>query len=54
MSGFDRDGVDKKFFAGTADQVLFPLQSRLWRGRQVYARAPRACSFDEACKDPLQ
>jgi 3-hydroxypropanoate dehydrogenase len=49
MSGFDRDGVDREFFAGTAIKSYFLCN--LGYGHPVPLR-PRGqrLSFDEACK----
>ena len=49
MSGFDRDGVDREFFAGTAIRSYFLCN--LGHGDREGLR-PRAArlSFDEACK----
>ena len=49
MSGFDRDGVDKEFFAGTAIKSYFLCN--LGYGDPVGLR-PRSerLGFDEACK----
>jgi len=49
MSGFDRDGVDKEFFAGTAIKSLFLCNLGYGDHGSVRPRAARL-SFDEACK----
>ena len=49
MSGFDNEGVDREFFAGTA--VKSNLLCNIGYGDQagLNARSPRL-SFDEACR----
>ena len=49
MSGFDRDGVDKEFFAGTAIKSLFLCNLGYGDHGSVRPRAARL-GFDEACK----
>ena len=49
MSGFDRDGVDKEFFAGPAIKSLFLCNLGYGDHGRVRPRAARL-SFDEACK----
>ena len=49
MSGFDRDGVDKAFFSGTAIKSLFLCNLGYGDPGSVRPRAARL-SFDEACK----
>lgn len=49
MSGFDRDGVDKEFFAGAAIKSLFLCNLGYGDHGSVRPRAARL-SFDEACK----
>ena len=49
MSGFDREGVDKEFFAGTAIKSLFLCNLGYGDHGSVRPRAARL-SFDEACK----
>src|SRR5882724_8651405 len=48
MSGFDRDGVDKEFFAGTAIKSYFLCNLGYGDHGSVRPRAARL-SFDEAC-----
>jgi len=49
MSGFDRDGVDKEFFAGTAIKSYFLCNLGYGDAGALGPRAARL-SFDEACK----
>jgi len=49
MSGFDRDGVDQEFFAGTAIKSYFLCNLGYGDHGSVRPRAARL-SFDEACK----
>jgi 3-hydroxypropanoate dehydrogenase len=49
MSGFDNDGVDKAFFAGTNIKSNFICAIGHGDPAGVYPRNPRL-SFDEACK----
>jgi 3-hydroxypropanoate dehydrogenase len=49
MSGFDNDGVDKEFFAGTAVKSNFICALGHGDPAGVFPRNPRL-SFDEACK----
>ena len=49
MGGFDRDGVDKEFFAGTNIKSNFICALGHGDPAGVYPRNPRL-SFDEACK----
>jgi len=49
MSGFDRDGVDKEFFAGTPIKSYFLCNLGYGDHGSVNPRAARL-SFDEACK----
>src|SRR5471030_2825002 len=49
MSGFDNDGVDKEFFAGTAIKSNFICALGHGDPAGVFPRNPRL-SFDEACK----
>ncbi len=49
MSGFDRDGVDKEFFAGTAIKSYFLCNLGYGVEGSVRPRAARL-GFDEACK----
>ena len=49
MSGFDNEGVDKEFFAGTASKSNFICSIGYGDPAGVYPRNPRL-SFDEACK----
>ena len=49
MSGFDNDGVDKEFFAGTRIKSNFICALGHGDPAGVFARNPRL-SFDEACK----
>ena len=49
MSGFDNDGVDKEFFAGTSIKSNF-LCNLGYGDPPACSRAVRACRFDEACR----
>jgi len=49
MSGFDRDGVDKEFFAGTAIKSYFLCNLGFGDPAGLRPRAERL-GFDEACK----
>lgn len=49
MSGFDNEGVDREFFAGTAIKSNFLCNVGYGDHAGVFARSPRL-SFDEACK----
>ena len=49
MSGFDRDGVDREFFAGTAIKSYFLCNLGYGVEGSVRPRAARL-GFDEACK----
>ena len=49
MGGFDRDGVDKEFFAGTNIKSNFLCALGHGKTDALRPRAPRL-SFDEACK----
>ena len=49
MSGFDNDGVDKAFFAGTAIKSYFLCNLGYGVADSVRPRAARL-GFDEACK----
>lgn len=49
MSGFDNDGVDKEFFAGTAIKSYFLCNLGYGDHNSVRPRAARL-GFDEACK----
>ena len=49
MSGFDREGVDKEFFAGTSLKSYFLCNLGYGVEDSVRPRAPRL-GFDEACK----
>jgi 3-hydroxypropanoate dehydrogenase len=49
MSGFDKDGVDKEFFAGTAIKSYFLCNLGYGDHGSVRPRAARL-GFDEACK----
>jgi len=49
MSGFDNEGVDREFFAGTAVKSNFLCSVGYGDPSGVFARSPRL-SFDEACK----
>ena len=49
MGGFDRDGVDKEFFAGTGIKSNFLCALGHGNPAALHPRGPRL-SFDEACK----
>ena len=49
MSGFDHEGVDKEFFAGTAIKSYFLCNLGFGDGEGLRPRAARL-DFDEACK----
>ena len=49
MSGFDKDGVDKQFFAGTAIKSYFLCNLGYGDPSTLRARGARL-GFDEACK----
>jgi 3-hydroxypropanoate dehydrogenase len=49
MSGFDNEGVDREFFAGTAIKSNFLCNLGTGDASQLHPRAPRL-SFDEACR----
>lgn len=49
MSGFDNEGVDREFFAGTAIKSNFLCNVGYGDHAGLFARGPRL-SFDEACK----
>jgi 3-hydroxypropanoate dehydrogenase len=49
MSGFDRDGIDREFFAGTAIKTYFLCNLGYGDREGLRPRAARL-SFDEACK----
>ena len=49
MSGFDRDGIDREFFAGTAIKSYFICNLGYGDHGSVRPRAARL-GFDEACK----
>jgi 3-hydroxypropanoate dehydrogenase len=49
MSGFDNEGVDREFFAGTAVKSNFLCNIGYGDPAGVLARNPRL-SFDEACR----
>jgi 3-hydroxypropanoate dehydrogenase len=49
MGGFDRAGVDKEFFAGTAIKSNFLCALGHGNPAALHPRAPRL-SFDQACK----
>ena len=49
MGGFDRSGVDKEFFAGTAIKSNFLCAMGHGNPAVLHPRAPRL-SFDQACK----
>ncbi len=49
MSGFDNDGVDKEFFAGTDIRSNFLCAIGYGTDENLFPRSPRL-SFDEACK----
>ncbi|MEO1015410.1 MAG: malonic semialdehyde reductase [Pseudomonadota bacterium] len=49
MSGFDKEGVDKTFFAGTTYRSNFLCNIGYGTDKELFPRSPRL-SFDEACK----
>jgi 3-hydroxypropanoate dehydrogenase len=50
MSGFDADGVNAAFFAGTAVKANFIVNIGYGdASRDLFPRSPRL-TFDEACK----
>lgn len=49
MSGFDNDGVDKEFFAGTTVKSNFLCNIGYGTDENLFPRSPRL-DFDEACK----
>jgi 3-hydroxypropanoate dehydrogenase len=49
MSGFDNDGVDREFFAGTTIKSNFICNIGYGTDENLYPRNPRL-SFDEACE----
>jgi 3-hydroxypropanoate dehydrogenase len=49
MSGFDREGIDKEFFAGTAIKSYFLCNLGYGEHAGLWPRAERL-GFDEACK----
>jgi 3-hydroxypropanoate dehydrogenase len=49
MSGFDNDGVDREFFAGTAIKSNFLCSLGYGDPSGLFPRSPRL-EFDEACK----
>src|SRR5262249_54082744 len=49
MSGFDREGVDREFFAGTAIRSYFLCNLGYGEPSTLRPRAARL-GFDEACK----
>ncbi|HEX2761692.1 MAG TPA: malonic semialdehyde reductase, partial [Rhizomicrobium sp.] len=49
MSGFDREGIDKEFFAGTAIKSYFLCNLGYGDREGLRPRAARL-AFDEACK----
>lgn len=49
MGGFDRDGVDREFFAGTDIKSNFLCNVGYGDPAKLHPRAPRF-SFDEVCK----
>jgi 3-hydroxypropanoate dehydrogenase len=49
MSGFDNEGVDREFFAGTATRSNFLCNVGYGDHAGAFARNPRL-SFDEACR----
>ena len=49
MSGFDNEGVDREFFAGTATRSNFLCNLGYGDPAGLHERGPRLC-FDEACK----
>ncbi len=49
MSGFDNDGVDKEFFAGTTWKSNFLCNIGYGTDEDMFPRSPRL-EFDEACQ----
>lgn len=49
MSGFDKAGVDREFWAGTAVETNFICSIGHGTGEKVFPRLPRL-SFDKACR----
>ncbi len=49
MSGFDQDGVNKEFFAGTTYRANFLCAIGYGTDKDLFDRSPRL-AFDEACK----
>ena len=49
MSGFDKAGVDREFWAGTAVETNFLCSIGYGTGEKVFPRLPRL-SFDKACR----
>lgn len=49
MSGFDNDGVDREFFAGTAVKSNFLCNIGYGTDENLFPRSPRL-EFDEACE----
>ena len=49
MSGFDKDGVDKEFFAGTTIKTNFLCNIGYGTDKNLFPRSPRL-SFQDACQ----
>ena len=49
MSGFDNDGVDREFFAGTDIKSNFLCAIGYGTDENLFPRSPRL-AFDEACR----
>jgi 3-hydroxypropanoate dehydrogenase len=49
MSGFDNEGVDRDFFAGTTIRSNFLVNIGYGTDKNLFPRSPRL-TFDEACK----
>lgn len=49
MSGFDQEGVDREFFAGTTVRSNFLCNLGYGTEKNLFPRSPRL-SFDEACR----
>lgn len=49
MSGFDKAGVDREFWAGTSVETNFLCSIGHGTGEKLFPRLPRL-SFDEACR----
>ena len=49
MSGFDKDGVDEAFFAGTTVKSNFLCNIGYGTDKDLFPRSPRL-SFEEACR----